>query len=417
MKVSLLRKRELLTAGFVLAAGVSGASSSHSSENDTALKNEKLSHITNNPSDNLIQKTTSELSSLTTDGAIRLLEERGAFFVDYENFTKTGDISSSIVYFTQEQMAEKGLKSIGTSPYDVSLARENHAILTGDKEKDAAVKKKAFSNIKGTFNGGYQFNKSNMENIVLWGLIQEDNPEIKNFCKKFARPGVDIEKDQRLAKYRSQWQKHMDKVQQGKYSETYALNVLCRIDNSDRAAALSCLDVSKVNFNKISQANPKGSEKAQQGFCNNVYMKMSKHYKAFCNANFIEASAAFSAYIHLPNGSATPAILKDQNLSSQQKAQNIINRESGKDSYGRELMQQAQENIYNKGYPELSCFKEWASLTGRNEIINNIDKGVELVAAAHLEKIPVDKNLYASVIKTSEGVPMAVFQTQNQKSL
>ena len=45
---------------------------------------------------------------------------------------------------------------------------------------------KAFSNIKGTFNGGYQFNKSNMENIVLWGLIQEDNQEIKDFCKNLS---------------------------------------------------------------------------------------------------------------------------------------------------------------------------------------------------------------------------------------
>ena len=62
------------------------------------------------------------------------------FFVDYENFVKTGDVSSSIVYFTQEQMAEKGLKSIGTSPYDVSLARENHAVLTGDKEKMLKLK-------------------------------------------------------------------------------------------------------------------------------------------------------------------------------------------------------------------------------------------------------------------------------------
>ena len=70
---------------------------------------------------------------------------------------------------------------------------------------------KAFSNIKGTFNGGYQFNKSNMENIVLWGLIQEDNQEIKDFCKNLSVRAWILKKDQRFAKYSNQWQKEMSK--------------------------------------------------------------------------------------------------------------------------------------------------------------------------------------------------------------
>ncbi len=184
IKDTLSRKKELIAAGFMLATGSTGVSSNPIPEHFNSGE-EKVVRLPENPSSKIVQDAASEMKSLSTEDAVRTLEEHGAFFVDYENFVKTGDVSSSIVYFTQEQMAEKGLKSIGTSPYDVSLARENHAVLTGDKEKDAETKMKAFSNIKGTFNGGYQFNKSNMENIVLWGLIQEDNQEIKDFCKKF----------------------------------------------------------------------------------------------------------------------------------------------------------------------------------------------------------------------------------------
>ena len=366
--------------------------------------------------DSIVQDLPAE-QNLSPEAAVQALEERGAFFVNYENFVKTGDVSSSIVYFTQEEMAEKGLKSIGTSPYDVSLARENHAVLTGDKEKDAETKKKAFSNTKGSFNGGYQFNKNNMENIVLWGLIQNDNQEIKDFCKKFVRPGIDIEKDQRFAKYRNQWQNEMSKVKQGKYSETYAVNLLCRTDNSNRASALSCLDVCKANFNKISKENPKASEATQQGFCDNVYLRMSKYYKDFRNASFTATPAAFSAYIHMPNSSATPGILKNAALSEQQKAQQIINRESSQGSQGRKLMEQAQANIYNKGFPELGCFKEWAELTGRDDIVQGIDKGLQLVAANHLEKTPDTKNMYASTSNDTRDAAQAMFKLQNQKTL
>ncbi len=416
IKDTLSRKKELIAAGFMLATGSTGVSCNPIPEHFNSGE-EKVVRLPENPSSKIVQDAASEMKSLSTEDAVRTLEEHGAFFVDYENFVKTGDVSSSIVYFTQEQMAEKGLKSIGTSPYDVSLARENHAVLTGDKEKDAETKMKAFSNIKGTFNGGYQFNKSNMENIVLWGLIQEDNQEIKDFCKKFVRPGVDIEKDQRFAKYSNQWQKEMSKVKQGKYSETYALNLLCRTDNSNRASALSCLEVNKPNFNKISKENPKASEIAQQGFCDNVYLRMSKYYKDFRNASFTAAPAAFSAYIHMPNASATPGILKNAALSEQQKAQQIINRESSQGSHGRKLMEQAQASIYNKGFPELECFKEWAEITGREDVVKGINKGVELLASSQIEKIPVDKNMYASITTNAEGTAQAIFQKQSQHTL
>lgn len=387
---------------------ISGAYSSNaaSSPLNSSKDADKVVHIDRNPVDTIpvdsILDSMSSTDGFAQDQIVQELEKSGAFFVDYEKYVKTGNIAGAIVYFTKKEMDERGIRSIGTSPYDISLARENHAVLTGEKEKDAVIKKAAFSNVSNkNFNGGFQFDRFNMENIILWGLVQQDNSEIRDFCKKFVRQGVDIETDRRFIKFRMQWQKK-------------PLSML-NSHTGIRSLALNCLSVTKENFKKFSIENPEMSELLQKEYSKHCYIKNSINYKDFCKAPFLSATAAFSGYIHMPNGRAVPGILRDSALSEQKQVYKIIAQEGGRDAYGRKCMTQAFENIYNKGFPELGCFREWAEMTGRTEELESIRQGVLFAAQDAVTKMPAGENLYATATPGRDGVfQLAFWQQHNQ---
>ena len=352
---------------------------------------------------------------------VKALEEQGAFFVDYEKYTKTGDVS--VVYYTNEEIAEKGLIT-GTSLGDMSMARETHQIIVGDKEKDVLSKTTACETISHPqFGGEYQCLNSALENAILWGLMQDDKPEIKDFCKRFIRPGVDIEKDQRFAKYRQEWQDKMASVEKGRYSETYALNQLTA-PHSERSAALGCLNFTKINFRDHTRSDCKGSHLTQEGFVGDVLIRSSIYYNStYRNLSFPVAAAAFAAYVHAPNASSTNAILKNSKLSEEQKVEAIITKECPKGDKGapkRKLMHHAYNIIMNKGYPELTCFQRWADITHRDELVTQIEKSLQQVVAKEIgqqKKLPInDKNLEPS-IQTDAKKAIAMFELNGRRTL
>lgn len=338
---------------------------------------------------------------------VKKLEEHGAFFVDYENFLKTNDIASSIVY-------KKGAKKLNTSVGDVSRARENHAVRTGDEEQDAMMIAQSASNIKGFFNGTYQANLPTTENIILWGLVQDDQ-QIKDFCYKFARAGGELETNPRFTKYRQEWQDKMLAVANGKRSKTGVINELAA-PHPERTAALGCLNINKATFNKHSKEDPYGSDKVQTAFVINVLVPMSKHYNSYKNASFVATLAAVSGCVHGVNRSSTPKILNDPTLSEKEKAERIIQAECDGSKDKKSKMTKAFELAYNNGFPEVGCFSEWLIVTGQNERINEINKGLQRIVKEQT-KISIDDEKFKPSLPTAKVTPNMMFELNGQRTL
>jgi len=333
------------------------------------------------------------------------LENEGAFFLDYEKYASTNDIAKSIVYMTNDEMAEKGINNLQTSPFDVSLARENHYVVTGDSVADAEKARAVYSNTKGTFNGGFQYMKSAMENMVLWGLVQTENPEVQNFCKKFASKGVDVDSNRAIQAYKNHWASTMAKVDAGKIKRNYALNILnAPQENQTRAPALRCLNVTKANFHRLSFENPKQSEELQKLYLTRVVMAQSSYSKKNESMSIISAPPAIAAIVHGMNISSTPTIL-NSDKSEYQKANDLITRH-GDRRIGEKLMRQAQKQIENNGYMSISYCNDFAAYVKNDSaMLADIEKGINYACTSTLEKSGENGINYAqtSTVEESKG--------------
>ena len=108
--------------------------------------------------------------------------------------------------------------------------------------------------------------------------------------------------------------------------------------------------------------------------------------------------------------------LKECGFIRTTKAQQIINRESSQGLMAESLWSRLRQVFIIKA-SGIRMLKEWAEITGREDVVKGINKGVELLASSQIEKIPVDKNMYASITTNAEGTAQAIFQKQSQHTL
>lgn len=256
---------------------------------------------------------------------IKKMKEEGRFFVD----AKTGEVK----YLTNAECDSLKLGPVANI-YDVCFARENGlSIYATGEERDAA-----YANTKGSFFVGYQYNNDNLKSMLLFGLCQTENPEIRALCEKAFKPGASRES---LAfKYFEEGFQKAD--QKMAYIEPkMALNAVYYTKDPIRARALALLQVGDnaqgdALVKKLSAADPEAWKNVQHLYMQKVYMHLMHTSKQLGQIDIPFAAAALCAAVHRFSSQQVERAIAG-NVDA------IIKVEAGK--YSGPLMREAQKNM------------------------------------------------------------------------
>ncbi len=349
------------------------------------------------------------------------LEENGHFYVNSEKFEETKSYEQSVVYLTNDEIQSLGINSYNTTIYDVSLARENGIQHSDDNDKYMADMATALSKTKGVYNGAFQFDDLSSKNMILWGIVQEKSPEIREFCKNFARSGINLNTNKGMERYKETWNSKMGDVEDGKLTLTGACNWLCSpTSNKSRAGALSCVNVTKANFHKVCENDTKGAYELQKLYVCDMMLPSSKYYKTLRQASPEVSACVIMSVVHGPNYSSTKDIVANQNMKDDEKCMALINAHDCNNKNCHNRMTTARENITNKGYVSVSYYQSYFDYfpTEEKDKKGELEKGIENACVAEAYEQSTDSNVqyvYRSA-ESSDVVSYAAVVTDHDKT-
>lgn len=396
-------RTKILTAAMLLGSVNPTASFSPKTGENTkaaAPVKDKIEVVNNNRPEqlpkHLMQPGEMKTGNARIDEKISQMRKAGAFYLDYSKYRETHDPQSSIVYFTNEEIDQKGLNKLPMTPFAVSRARENALMWRDDAWKNpesmALYQKdlvKAVCNIKGTFNGVFQFTNTNIAKAVLYGLVQRRNPELQKFCRGFIRPGVDIEKHAGFQKFRKSYLQAVEKFDNGEGTRQDLMRarfgwILDQEFNKPNNGFFAIMDYSKANFHKLSMQNPEMSLLMQETFAVNVYMVMSVHSeKIFNHLDPMTLGPIFAAMIHVPNDAKTVDIIIH---NTPEKAREELIRIHGEPTKADERMWKASKKVNNKGYYGSTFARNFAWITDNPQFWHSFMCGVKAMAEREMFK-------------------------------
>lgn len=306
---------------------------------------------------------------------------------------------TNLVYWLANVIGNVALVVAGLgylTPFAVSRARENALMWRDDAWKNpesmALYQKdlvKAVCNIKGTFNGVFQFTNTNIAKAVLYGLVQRRNPELQKFCRGFIRPGVDIEKHAGFQKFRKSYLQAVEKFDNGEGTRQDLMRarfgwILDQEFNKPNNGFFAIMDYSKANFHKLSMQNPEMSLLMQETFAVNVYMVMSVHSeKIFNHLDPMTLGPIFAAMIHVPNDAKTVDIIIH---NTPEKAREELIRIHGEPTKADERMWKASKKVNNKGYYGSTFARNFAWITDNPQFWHGFMCGVKAMAEREMFK-------------------------------
>lgn len=196
------------------------------------------------------------------------MKANGRFLVNAEN--------DSVIYLTNAQADSLNIGPVA-NVRDVSLARETGVPIGADKQ----CLKQAYGctdNSDG-YTCAYQFDAVNFKNLILFGLVQEESPQIRELCKSALRKGITLD-HKNLQNFKSAFLNSRERIADG-MSSCRALNEVFSMvaGNKKRMAALGLLNFSttaqiKNLVKKMNAANPEAFKELQDRYVLEVYIPL-----------------------------------------------------------------------------------------------------------------------------------------------
>ena len=188
-----------------------------------------------------------------------------------------------------------------------SFVRENDINLKGaTSEKQEKILTAAYRNTKGSFYGAYQYNKKNVESMILWGLVQDKHPEVKEMCKGFLNEDADMDAPE-LQAFKEKFDAAQQNIEAGgnlkaELGKVFAIDTT----NKERTNALKCIKtVNDDNFKAVCDPTPLKTLQAwQENYLYDIYISLSANREHLQNVDPTVYAWMLASTVHLPAISA-----------------------------------------------------------------------------------------------------------------